>query len=209
MIKTIFSGLQNGEDSFSNFISAPTTNINIQESQRKEDADPTKSEEESFFNQVAPTEKEKIKLDKDSILALYGSAPTTNFNQFVPTYQQSTYQGFGGFSQHQQQPVIPVQNSVQQQQGAQWLQQQWGKQGQIPAQNQVQYVPNVTQFPSQFNQFQAQSQPTVPGTLYPQHYQTMGTFPQPNPFFTPQNIQQQFSNMSLGNSTSNTGNVWQ
>lgn len=50
--------------------------------EKKDVADPVKSEEESFFNQVVPSEKEKVKLDKDSILALYGNTPANNFNQF-------------------------------------------------------------------------------------------------------------------------------
>lgn len=74
----------------------------------------------------------------------------------------------------------------------------------------MQYVPNATQFPTtQFNQFQGLPQSTVPGQTYQQQFQPMGSFQQPNPFFATQNIQQQFSNMSLGNPTANAGNVWQ
>lgn len=212
IIETLLSGLQNGEDNFSNFISAPTTNAPSQESQKKESNELSKSEEESFFNQVAPTEKEKVKLDKDSILALYGNTPAVNFNQFaqVPPYPQSTYQGFGGFPQ-QQTPVVQAQNGITQLQGTtQWSQQQWTNQGQFPAQTQVQYVPNPQQFQTnQFNQYQGVSQATVPGQMFQQPYQPVGNFPQPNPFFATQNVQQQFSNMNLGNPTANAGNVWQ
>lgn len=213
IIEIFFPGLQNGEDNFSNFISAPITNAPNQDNQKKESNDLSKSEEESFFNQVAPTEKEKVKLDKDSILALYGSTPAVNFNQFgqVPAYPQSTYQAFGGFPQQQPQPVVQAQNGITQLQGTtQWPQQQWANQGQFPAQTQVQFVPNPQQFQApQFNQYQGVPQATVPGQMYQQAYQPAGNFPQPNPFFATQNLQQQFSNMNLGNPTANAGNVWQ
>lgn len=161
---------------------------------------------------MASTEKEKVKLDKDSILALYGNTPVTNFNQFAqaPPYSQGTYhQAFGGFPQ-QQPPVVPIQNGVTQLQGTQWPQQQWAKQGQFSAQTQVQYLPNLAQFSAtQFNQFQGLPQASAPGQMFQQPYQPVGAFPPPNPFFATQNLQQQFSNMNLGNPTANTGNVWQ
>lgn len=184
----------------------------------------SKNEEESFFNQVAPTEKEKIKLDKDSILALYSSTPAVNFNQFsqVPVYPQSTYPPFGAFPQPQP-AVVPAQNGVAQLQGTQWPQQpqQWPKQTPFPPQTQVQYVPNPNQFPTaQFNQFQGVPQPGVPqpgvpqpagpAPMYQQAFPAVGAgFPQPNPFFATQNLPQQFSNLNLGNPTANAGNVWQ
>lgn len=212
----VFSGLQNGEDSFSNFISAPTTKATNPEPSKKENNDVGKNEEESFFNQVVPTEKEKVKLDKDSILALYSSTPAVNFNQFgqVPAYSQSTYPAFGSFPQ-QQPTVVPPHNGVAQLQGTQWpqQQQQWPKQPQFPSQTQVQYVSNPIQFPTtQFNQFQGVSQPAGPAPMYQQAFQGVGNaFPQPNPFFATQNLPlpQQFSNLNLSNSTANAGNVWQ
>lgn len=208
------TGLQNGEDNFSNFVSGPTA-IN-QENQKQEITDSSKKEEESFFNQVLPAEKEKVKLDKDSILALYGSAPQNTFNQFTPAaYNQGTYPtAFGGFpQQQQQQPAFPVQNGVSQM-PPQWTQQQWGKQGQFPTQNQVPYAANPMQYPAtnQFAQpqYQGFTQPSmVPGQMYQQPLTVSGGFSQPNPFFGTQNVQQQFSNMSLGNQTANTSNVWQ
>lgn len=211
ILKILFLGLQNGEDNFSNFISAPIAKVDNQENQYKEISEASKSEEESFFNQVVPTEKEKVKLDKNGILALYGNTPTTNFNQFsqANAYPQSTYQTFGVFPQ-QQPSVVSAQNGVTQVQGTQWPQQPWAKQGQFPAQTQVQYFPNSTQYPTtHYNQFQGLPQSAIPGQMYQQPYQAMGAFPQPNPFFANQNLQQQFSNMSLGNPTTNGGNVWQ
>lgn len=66
----IFTGI-NGEDSFSSFISASpaqiTTNSNpvVEDATKKEEKiNNAKSEEESFFNQTIPVEKEKVKLDK-------------------------------------------------------------------------------------------------------------------------------------------------
>lgn len=205
-------GLQNGEDTFSSFISAPANNTNIPETQMKESADLTQSEEESFFNQVAPTEKEKVRLDKDSILALYGNTSTTNFNQYshisaYPQNPQSSFHTFGGYPQ--QPSVVPIQNGVAQVQNNQWQQQQWPKQGQYPQQNQMQYVANSTQFSSmQGNHLQGIPQATFPGQVTQQPFPQMSAFSQPNPFFPTQNLQQQFSNLSLTNSNTNTGNVW-
>ncbi|EFA06570.2 stromal membrane-associated protein 1 [Tribolium castaneum] len=126
-------GLQNGEDSFTGFLSAPP-----EETKKVEEDKAAKSEEESFFNQTAPTEKEKVKLTKDSILALYSN---------TPSFSQLPYQGnypatFGGFPQ---QPVG---------QFAQW--------GQFPVQGQVPAAAPVAQFPPAFpNQFPAQFQQGV------------------------------------------------
>ncbi|XP_019870412.2 stromal membrane-associated protein 1 isoform X2 [Aethina tumida] len=172
-------GLQNGDDSFSGFLSASTEEK--KEEKPATTVDTTKNEEESFFNQTVPTEKEKVKLTKDSILALYGSMPSTNnFNQFqAPTQyptnfpvqtsmpaQQGNYQAFGGFPQPPVQSYL-VQNGMQQFPAnagtGQWPQTQtaippanpqpqvWNKQGQFPVQNQVQYM---NQFPTSQAQYQ-------------------------------------------------------
>lgn len=91
-------------DVFSCFLSGPTSSnpnekncMNVANATQSSISNSTKSptetslaqEEQDFFNQI-PTEKEKAKLTKDSILALYGQAPPigqfnqpTN-NQFVP-----------------------------------------------------------------------------------------------------------------------------
>nr|CAH7722385.1 unnamed protein product [Callosobruchus chinensis] len=87
-------GIQNGEDTFSNFVSAqPKT-------EEKESNNDVQKEEENFFNQVLPTEKEKAKLDKDSILALYANAPAT-YNKFpqMPSQPMVVQNSFGGFPQ--------------------------------------------------------------------------------------------------------------
>lgn len=94
----------NGEDSFSSFISATpaqapqpnTSAITLETTSKKEEkTDTAKSEEESFFNQTLPVEKEKTKLDKDSILALYGSGPT--IPQFQNPMQVPFQAATGGF----------------------------------------------------------------------------------------------------------------
>lgn len=81
-------------DAFTNFLSAspsPVVNNLTNSSGTKDDGkqnvapliidnDPSLSlakEEQDFFNQV-PTEKEKTKMTKDSIMALYGSAPPSS-----------------------------------------------------------------------------------------------------------------------------------
>lgn len=164
---------------------------------------------------MAPSEKEKVKLDKDSILALYGNTPAVNFNQFgqVPAFSQSSYQPFGGSQQPPvvQPSVLQPPNGITQIQGSQWNQQQWSKQGQFPAPNQGQYVPNHSQqfHTTQYNQFQRIAQPSVPGQFFQQPYQSAGGFPQPNPFFQTNNIQQQLGSLNLGNPAANAGNIWQ
>lgn len=57
-------------------------------------------EEEDFFNQVAPNEKEKARMTKDSILALYGTAPTsaTTAGSMMPGAQfPPTVAGYSAF----------------------------------------------------------------------------------------------------------------
>lgn len=70
-------------------------------------------QEHDFFNQV-PNEKEKAKMTKDSILALYGQAPTISAgNQFMPGMQtmptvDANGSLFGMPMQYQQQPQPPA-----------------------------------------------------------------------------------------------------
>ncbi|VVC93438.1 unnamed protein product [Leptidea sinapis] len=71
----------NNDDIFSTFFSAP----NKVEPQLEQKND-LKAEEENFFKQPVPTEKEKSKLTKDSILALYSQTPLVN--QFNPNPPQ-------------------------------------------------------------------------------------------------------------------------
>lgn len=118
-----------GGDVFSNFLSAPPAPTNISSSNTATGtsvtdalanaipADSLAKQEQDFFNQVLPNEKEKAKMTKDSILALYGTAPTT------PSIGQFNGGGFNNFNnsgfatQQQQQSfnAIPP-TSVQQQQ---------------------------------------------------------------------------------------------
>ncbi|XP_044742634.1 stromal membrane-associated protein 1 [Chrysoperla carnea] len=97
------------DDAFSSFLSGPT------ESVKKVETD--KSEEENFFNQPAPTEKEKTQLTKDSILALYGNTPKqqtnlfqtpfpTNFQQAGAAFPPTAFGGPVSQPQIQQQPQI-------------------------------------------------------------------------------------------------------
>jgi stromal membrane-associated protein len=71
-----------GDDIFSSFLSAPPaapSAVSTSPSPNKSDTDSNKgrsAEEESFFNQPAPISQEKQQLTKDSILALYSTAPS-------------------------------------------------------------------------------------------------------------------------------------
>ncbi|KAK9891043.1 hypothetical protein WA026_013371 [Henosepilachna vigintioctopunctata] len=194
---------QNGEDNFSSFLSS----VPKPEEKKVEQKTDIKSEEESFFNQTLPTEKEKVQLSKDSIMKLYSNMPMNNFNQFhnplgQPSYQanipvQNTYQNFGCFPQQ----AYPIQNGILPQfSGQQFPNQCVGQQFPLP--NQMQ-VPNNIQMSmagqlSQFGQnYQTASQPNF----------LQG---QTNSFAGAQNLQQQFGKMNLnGQQTSNgTANIW-
>lgn len=212
-------GLSNGEDNFTSFLSAPT-----KEEKKPEESDPAKSEEESFFNQTIPVEKEKVKLTKDSILALYGNTPQNNFpNVYQNTLGQVPYQANyvpqGGFQNMGTFPQTnyPVQNGLPQypvQQ--QFANQQWPT---MPQAN-VQYIQGQSaQFPAAVGQF---ATPQFPANV--QFQSAPGQFSQlqqggfgqtPNPFTPGQtnNLQQQFGNLSLNNQTNGAStlatNLWQ
>ncbi|GJQ80160.1 hypothetical protein Trydic_g23738 [Trypoxylus dichotomus] len=226
-------GLQNGEDGFSNFLSAPS--IKEEKNEENKTIDNSKSEEESFFNQTAPTEKEKAKLTKDSILALYGNAPAiTNFNPAYPTqaahvpyaggFPQQNYQNFSYQQNYQKQNGIqqqfPPQNVYPNQFPVQSVN-QFG--GTIPVQSiqmppgqaitsQFQYV-TQTQF-QQTAQFQSLPSQFVPVNQYQPNVANPPSVP--NPFFANQaNLQQQFSALSLNSQTTGNAaptlatNIWQ
>lgn len=169
------------------------------------EADALKNEEESFFNQTAPTEKERAKLTKDNIMALYGSAPsansyTHNYTSPQPKFplpqSYQTQAGFtppaGGLNQFQPyyQPAIPNQFQASQVQYSS-----------IPvngAQAQFTGMGLANQFPAQNGAFAGQS--SAGG----------------NPFFgaQPGNVHQQFANLSLGKATPPSAtplatNIWQ
>lgn len=101
----------NNDDIFSSFFSAPQEKP--AEPKLEEQKPDLKAEEENFFKQAAPTEKEKSKLTKDSILALYSQTPSTNLgNQFNPVQPaQPAY--FGSFQAPPQYSNMPVQNGMQ------------------------------------------------------------------------------------------------
>lgn len=191
-------GLQNGEDSFSGFVSVSVPS-NIEE--KKEEDKSAKSEEESFFNQIVPTEKEKVKLTKDSILALYSNTPTNNFNQlqnqlpYQGNFPTQNFQTFGGYPQQNFSTTQPVGQFAQ-----------WGTQPQFPVQGQVSapitQFPASNQFPNgqgQFGNFSSSNQfPT--GGQFGQFQPGLNAAQTPNPFFGNQNgLQQQFGNLSLNN----------
>lgn len=91
----------NGEANFANFLNASpvaqsTVENHVASTEKSKNADGFSSldqEEADFFNQT-PADKEKAaKLTKDSILALYGSAPT------IPTINPlNNFQSFNGFA---------------------------------------------------------------------------------------------------------------
>jgi stromal membrane-associated protein len=108
------NGSNSGDDIFSSFLSATpamasssvtsTATNGISESSLSAAA--SKADEESFFNQPAPTTQEKSKMTKDSILALYGT-PSSHPSVFglsggIYNQQQGLSQslqglGVGGF----------------------------------------------------------------------------------------------------------------
>lgn len=164
------------DDIFSSFFSAPSEKV---AEPKPEDLKPDlKTEEENFFKQAAPTEKEKSKLTKDSILALYSQTPSTNLgNQFNPVQPvqatQPAYQ-FGNVFQHQQGFSNMVQQPVQQN-GMQF--------NQFPMPNQFQQP-----FGGPVQQPLQQSQP----------FQSNQFFNQPQ-----QPLAQQFNSLNLGQSFPN------
>lgn len=133
---------------FSSFFSAPQEPVEPP----KETKPDLKTEEENFFKQPAPTEKEKNKLTKDSILALYSQTPSNLASQFTPSFTTTTQSQFNQPAQNQfnQQPTQNQFNQLPQNQF-----------NQQPTQNQFNQAPAQNQFnqsaQNQFNQ-QAQNQ---------------------------------------------------
>ncbi|KAI8432685.1 hypothetical protein MSG28_013650 [Choristoneura fumiferana] len=144
------------DDIFSSFFSAPQESVEPP----KEVKPDLKTEEENFFKQPAPTEKEKNKLTKDSILALYSQTPSNLASQFTPSFTATTQNQFNQPAQNQfnQQPP---QNQFNQQPQNQFNQQPQNQFNPQPAQNQFNQAPAQNQFnqsaQNQFNQ-QAQNQ---------------------------------------------------
>lgn len=222
-------GLQNGEDNFGGFLSAP-----VAEEKKKEDADPVKSEEKSFFNQTAPPEKEKVKLTKDSILALYSTPPpVNNFNQFqnqtqIPYQQGFPAQGFQNFNNYPVQ-TLPQQNgqftapmqypNPNHFQGQFVNNMQWGG---LPQNTNMQVPTQPFSYQNGPNQVNLQANQGMINPLgqvgqFPQNSNFVTPNTVPNPFYGTQtaNLQQQFNNMSLNNPQSASPapslatNIWQ
>lgn len=82
-----------GDDIFSSFLSAtPATNSTSTNGSASNGSTTNagrtavgQTEEENFFNQPAPTNQEKNKMTKDSILALYGTSSQQNQAPVFPT----------------------------------------------------------------------------------------------------------------------------
>lgn len=98
-------------DLFSNFLSGPSKSVSSAPTVNHSPAlsNPANvslaKQEEDFFNQVAPTEQEKGKMTRDSIMALYAKTPTSNsiggqFNGVVGGFNQLN--GHNGFMSHPQ-----------------------------------------------------------------------------------------------------------
>lgn len=132
-----------------------------------------KAEEENFFNQAAPTEKEKSKLTKDSILALYSQTPNANLvNQYNSVHSAPFQYGGGTFQSSFNN--VPVQNGMQ------------------PQYNQFPVIGN--QFPAQgFSQMPVAQQPFQSSFPQGSSQQAFGGAPV-------QQLPQQFSGMNLGQS---------
>lgn len=171
----------------------------------KEIKDTTLAQQEhDFFNQV-PNEKEKAKMTKDSILALYGAAPTMNTipasNQFMPgmpTMNVDNGSLFGMPMQYPQQPVfgMPAANANAKTTGggmnnfAQFGMMSQGPQMNFQPSNTINSMPNQSMGFSNIPPFN-QSNTTK-----------NNAFPAANHTSTANNVNQQFGNLNLGN-------VWQ
>lgn len=143
-------------------------------------------EEQDFFNQI-PTEKEKAKLTKDSILALYGQGPA--MGQFS-NHQTTTFvpQMMGANAMNTSVPIGNVQNAF----GTGIPMQYQSASGAIPfgtMPTMQQSTGPIQPPPSTVNSF------GFPATMQQNVFPT-------NPATNPTNINQQFGNLNLGN-------VWQ
>ncbi|CAH2057127.1 unnamed protein product, partial [Iphiclides podalirius] len=168
------------DDIFSSFFSAPQEKPS--ETPKQEELKPDlKVEEENFFKQPAPTEKEKSKLTKDSILALYSQTPTTNLVNQFSTVPQVQPQAFPFATPYQN----PMYNNM-------------------PMQNGMQHFNQFQPMNSQFQQFGSQMPPQnmqAPHSSFPQNNQQFfsnAPVQQPQPA-----LSQQFGNLNLGQSFPN------
>ncbi|XP_041980475.1 stromal membrane-associated protein 1 [Aricia agestis] len=187
------------DDIFSSFFSAPQEKPAEPAAAPKTDL---RTEEENFFKQPAPTEKEKTKLTKDSILALYSQTPSNTMNQFNPQPQQFNPQPQQFNPQPQQFNAQPQQFNPQPQQFNPQPQQfnaQFGSafQQAAPAFGGMGQNGMFNQFPAmsgQFQQFGAAPAQAAPVPAFPPSQQLFGQ-PAQQP-----NLAQQFGGLSLGQS---------
>ncbi|KAJ6647854.1 Stromal membrane-associated protein 1 [Pseudolycoriella hygida] len=168
-------------DVFSNFLSAPTTNVPFPPTSINSNNDSTSNtlakEEKDFFNQ-APNDAEKARMTKDSILALYGTAPAS-----VPSIGQFN----GGFNQFGAALSLPVQQSFGN---------QFGQNHNFITTSSAPMMNMNAGFPPQIQQQAFASFPSQ-GTFNPQLFGQPSSQPS-----NVNNINQQFGNLNLGN-------VWQ
>lgn len=227
-------GLQNGDDGFMQFISNSSVTPNVETTTKKEEnSESIQAEEKSFFNQPAPSEKERIKMTKDSIMALYATAPTqpiaypNPIGQFQPNMAPNSFQQPYQFPQNFPQQVQPNQNFPAQQ----FSNLQNGTQN-IPTNVpfMTQNPQNVPQFNPGQNQFitspYGQNTPFGNANLLAQNQfqapmvgQNVPMANPANPFCGTMPLQQQFAGMNLtGNAVNNsvnnvgkpaTANIWQ
>lgn len=104
-------------DIFSSFLSGPTPTTaaatlsvapqTVAANNSNVNASSLAKQEEDFFNQVAPTEQEKGKMTRDSIMALYAKTPSTatNVGQFNGGGAFNQFNGQNSFIPQQQQQV--------------------------------------------------------------------------------------------------------
>lgn len=203
----------NSNDIFGYFMSETTTNgksttavpsINTNSTK----VEPTLAQQEhDFFNQI-PNEKEKAKMTKDSILALYGAAPTIpqQTNQFMQGIQSmnATDNGslFGMQMPYQQQPPPSQPAFGGLNNFAQFGMMQSGGQPQMNFQQS--HTINSMTLPSTTNQSMGFSNvPQINPSL--QSFQQGNAATKTNSFPNApnvNNVNQQFGNLNLGN-------VWQ
>lgn len=168
------------DDIFSSFFSAPEIPAQPKPDKTKSDL---KTEEENFFKQPAPTEKEKSKLTKDSILALYSQTPSNTLaSQFNPVQPIQSIQPVQSIQPIQSiQPAYPFGT--------------YQPYNSMPMQNGIQSFNQFQSMPNQFQAFPTQMQPQP----QPQPQQSQNQPFQQNFFNQNQSqLSQQFSGLNLG-----------
>lgn len=187
----------------------PSTNTNT----KKEE--PTLAQQEhDFFNQI-PNEKEKAKMTKDSILALYGAAPSggmcapgvmpTN-NQFMPGLQTMNADNGSLFGMqmpvYQQQPAFGMQANPPTVSGLNNFA-QFGLMQQNQPMN-FQPANSINSMPNQSMGFAnvPQVNPSLQSFNQSNATKNNTTFPTANHTPNVKNVNQQFGSLNLGN-------VWQ